>query len=183
MTRKIPYLDTAQAIGRVVNGQMYLEAWFVDAWNDLLNRTGGQTTNVIAASTQVAVQAQATTTALAAGAVATGYVLTPSNPVTVSFGASTATLSVAAHTRNEGGTVTSLPAGAVGDPVPRGASYFVYYDTPFVGAPTYLATTDPSLLTPASVKLVQTVAIPAAESVSGGDFSGGFTFSSEGLRI
>lgn len=183
MTRKIPYLDTAQAIGRVVNGQLVPEAWFVDAWNDLLNRTGGQTTNVISAGTQVAAQASATATALAAGAVATGYVLTPTNPVSVTLGGSTATLSVAAHTRDEGGVITSLPAGSVTNPVPRGAVYYVYYDTPYVGAPTYLATTDASVLTPASVKLVQTVAVASAESVGGGDYTGGFFFTSEGLRI
>lgn len=185
MVRKIPYLDTAQPIGRVVNGQLFPEAWFVDGWNDLLNRTGGQRTNVIAASTQVAVQASATATALAAGAVATGYVLTPTNPVSITYGGTTATLSVAAHTRDEGGVVTSLPAGSVADPVPRGATYYVYYDTPYVGAPTYLATTNAADLVPASVKLVQTVAVPAAESVGSGDsgFSGGFFFTSEGLRI
>lgn len=183
MTRKIPYLDTAQAVGRVVNGQVYLETWFVDGWNDLLNRTGGQRTNVVAASTQVAAQASATATALAAGAVATGYTLTPTNPVSVTLSGSAAVLSVSAHDRNEGGTVTSLPAGSVADPVPRGAIYYVYYDTPYVGAPTYLATTDAAVLTPASIKLVQTVAVPAAESVGGGDYSGGFFFTSEGIRI
>ena len=167
MARNIPYLDTAQAIGRVVNGRLVPEAWFVDAWNDLLNRTGGQTTNTIAVANVAAAQAQATTTALAAGAVTTGYVLSPSAPVTVSYSSRTGRLIVAPHTRDEGGTITSLPAGSVVDPVPRGDTYYVYYDTPYVTAPTYLATTDPSLLVPASIKLIQTVTVEESATVGG----------------
>lgn len=166
-TRRIPYVDIGQEVGRVVNGRVVLDQWFADAWNDLVNRTGGQLNDQVAASLVLSSMAQATSAALSAGVNPGGYTLDPADPITINYAETTATITVAAHTRTEGGVPTAI-AGGTTAAVDRGAVYYVYYTTPG----TYLTTLTPAALTVGGAKLVATVTVLPQASVNTG--VGGF---------
>lgn len=154
----------------IVDGDGKPTVEFIQAFNDLLNRTGGETSNVIAATVATAAVAQAAAQAVTAGAVpAGGYSLDPANPLsTSSVSLVLARIIVSTHTRIEGGVTTALPSAIAGDPVARGATYFVYYTVPG----TYLTTTDANVVsnTPGA-KLIGSIYVPNAILINRGDLS------------
>jgi hypothetical protein len=157
--RSIPYLSPGK---RIVDDSGMLEPFFIQAWNDLVLRTGGQTTNAVSAATTAAQQANASSTAISAG-VPTGYTISPTQPLSYSMVSLTlAQIAVAAHDRTESGSTTAIPAGTVTDSVAVGLTYYVYYSVPG----TYLATTDASVVTASgSNKLINTIYVAPPESI------------------
>lgn len=158
MARVIPFLDTQRPIGSVNGNPIVLEPWLIDAWNDLVRRTGGQTTDAVSGAVQLAAQSTATVAAINAGAVTTSFSLTPTQPLSAALlTATTSQIVVAAHTRSESGVDTEFPAGTVADAVTTGATYYVYYES---AAPhVYLATTDVAQITSTSAHLIGSLAV------------------------
>lgn len=158
MTVRITPLSLERAIGHVTfNGKrlpIYPNHDYVTAFNRLLERTGGATTDLVQAALESAKTAQATAEAAPVAAVAaydsgapTTYTLNPANPISKTIISLTqARADVAAHTRTPSGmSPISLNAGSV--TIARGVNYSIYYVDPTDagGAVTYLATEDPSV--------------------------------------
>ena len=159
MTRPVPYISPGQ---RIVGETGAVEPWFIQAWNDLVLRTGGQTANAISAAAVAAQEASASSTAIQAG-VPTGYTVSPVQPLAYSkLSLTQARIVVVAHDRTEGWSTAAIPAGVVDDAVALGRTYYVYYAVPG----TYLATTDASVVTAsASNKLIGAIFIPEPELI------------------
>lgn len=153
--RPIPYLSLDRPI---VDDAGKPAIWFVEAFNNLVLRTGGQTTDAVAAVTTQAAVAQSQAAAVTAGAVPTSYTLDPADPLSYqAISLDTVQIIVAAHTRTEGATVTSLPGGLVTPAVGRPATYYVFYVTLGI----YLASTNPADVTAVSGRLIGSISISA----------------------
>lgn len=149
--RAIGYADIA---GR--RAQVYPSPEYVRIFNALLQRTGGSTTDLIAASVEIAAQAKSAAESAPVAAIAAydagapaGYTLSPAPPFSVvNINTSQAHVSVQAHTRTPTGLgAISLNASAAPVTIQRGNVYTIYYVDPTDagGAVTYLATTDSAI--------------------------------------
>jgi len=169
MARAVPFLDMRRPIGRINGAPFVPEPWFVDAWNDLVRRTGGETSDAVAAIAAVSAQNTSQIAAVAAGAVSTDFSVSPSQPLSYSvYTETTAFIVIAAHIRIENGIATSFPAGTVTNAVARGLTYYVYYE---VSAPNvYLATTDVTLISGLAAQVINSIAVPSATPEFSPDF-------------
>lgn len=160
MTTPIPPLALGRPIGYVEFGgkraNVYPSVEYVRTFNAVLQRTGGATTDLIAASVEIAAQAKSAAESAPIAAVAAydagapaGYVLSPSYPLSVvNVNSAQAHVSVLAHTRTRTGlALISLNASASPITISRGVTYTIYYIDPTDagGAVTYLATTDSTI--------------------------------------
>lgn len=158
MTFTITPLDLQRPIGHVtLNGKrldVYPSHDFARAFNALLARTGGATSDLIAAVSVVAQQAASAAASAPLAAVQaydagapSGYALNPAAPLSTQIDTrQLATVLVAAHTRTPTGmALISLNAGSV--QINRDEAVTIYYVDPTDagGAVTYLATTDPAV--------------------------------------
>lgn len=134
--------------------EIYPTAEFVRAFNGMLQRVGGASTDLVDLALTTAQQAVAVVQATAAAAVEAydagdppSYALSPANPIaSANISATQALVTIAAHTRTPRGSAPiALNAGTV--TIDRGAPCTVYYVDPTDagGAVAYLATTDPTV--------------------------------------
>lgn len=135
---------------------------------DIIRRLGGQRVDFVQDARTIAYENQAMVLAILRG-ITLGYYHNPANPLDfTATTATTATITVSAHTRST--AASPLQAGSVATPVARGATYYVYYADAgnLGGAVTYLATTDVSGLTTAGRKLVGAVYVENPAPAAGG---------------
>lgn len=107
----------------------------------------------------------------AAAASITGFTLNPPSLLSIFYDdptGATATVQIAAHTRDEGGGPIAVDAGSIS--VARPGTYSIYYDDPTSagGAVTYAATTDPTTLNAIGRKLLGQIGVTPFVSYTGG---------------
>lgn len=163
MARNIPYLHLGEAIIDPKTGVP--TALFMQRINDILLRTGGETTDAIA-DLQSAASANVADAAVIKAGVSLNFTLTPTQPLFVTVISSVAAkIGVAAHVRTESGVDTVFPAGMVGDAVIRDFTYYVYYRAAYVGVPIYFATTDAGTAADPINKLIGSIFAAAPQTI------------------